>query len=163
MSTCRVYEVFESYITAACECGGTTPHAHEGAVKEKLYFTSQDQVSLQTQHNLFRVNHCGVVRIDGVLYSSGVGLYLPELLLVDHVYSGAVGDCPLVEFFEGGDFFLVPGDNYLSGFQQRQFFFLAVVPHKEVAAQTRSGLQTIRGIVNASVQHSAVAPGSVFG
>src|SRR5210317_367433 len=115
MSACGVYEVVESYITAACECGGTTPRAHEGAVKEKLYFTSGDQVSLQTQHNLFGVNNCSIMRIDGVLYSSGVGLYLRELLLVDYIYSGAVGDCPLVEFFQGGDFFLVPGDNYLSG------------------------------------------------
>ncbi len=103
------------------------------------------------------------MRIDGVLHSSGVGLYFPELVLIDYVYSGAVCDCPLVEFFQGGDFFLVPGDNYLSGFQKRQFFFLAVIPHEEVAAQTRFGLQAIRGIVNASVQHATVAAGGVFG
>ena len=72
------------------------------------------------------------MRIDGVLYSSGVGLYLRELLLVDYVYPGAVGDCPLVEFFQGGNFFLVPGDNYLSGFQQRQFFFFVLVLNRLV-------------------------------
>ncbi len=93
----------------------------------------------------------------GLAVGDGPGLDGGQFLFVDQAHRGSVGLRLVAQGQEPRELGRVAGDDDLAACRQRQAPLPAIGPHAPVAGQAGFGPQAVGGVVDAGVEHAAVA------
>ena len=137
--------------------GGAAREAEETAAGHEPYPARGQELFLQRGQHRAGLHHRRVTGEEGLPHRARLGLQLGELALVQPGHPRAVGGGAAVQLLQRRQLALGARHHHLAGRAQGQPPLLAVGAHEPVAGQAAARLQRVGGVVDAGVEHAAVA------